>query len=69
MNPELPRDRVSISSKGAFKAEEKDIAIDGFNQVIEMLRVADPSFRESLLKRLAQRDPQLARELRQDLGL
>ncbi len=33
------------------------IAIDGVQQVIEMLRVADPAFRESILSRLAARDP------------
>ncbi|HAR44197.1 MAG TPA: hypothetical protein DCS07_16455 [Bdellovibrionales bacterium] len=51
------------------KKEEGAIAIDGFNQVLEMLRIADPAFRESLLRRLAQRDQELARDLRRDLGL
>lgn len=47
---------------------ETPIRVDGFRQVLEMLRVADPAFRESLLKRLAQRDRELARSLREDLA-
>lgn len=46
---------------------EERIAINGFAQVLEMLKIADPAFRESLLRRLAQRDRQLAHSLRQDL--
>ncbi|OFZ23320.1 MAG: hypothetical protein A2X94_03720 [Bdellovibrionales bacterium GWB1_55_8] len=48
-------------------SSEEQIAINGFNQVLEMLRIADPAFRESLLRRLAQRDAALARSLREDL--
>ena len=44
--------------------EEKPVAVNGYQQVIEMLEAADPAFRESLLKRLAQRDPELGRSLR-----
>lgn len=44
------------------------IAVDGFQQVLEMLKIADPVFRESLLKRLAHRDRQLAQELRKSLA-
>ena len=51
------------------KAEEKQIEVDGFQQVLEMLKIADPEFRESLLKRLAARDRELAKTLRQDLGI
>jgi len=47
--------------------EPERIPIDGFQQVLEMLRVADPEFRESLLKRLALRDKKLATTLRRDL--
>jgi len=53
---------------GEMKNEEK-VAINGFAQVLEMLRIADPAFRESLLKRLASKDPELARTLRNDLHL
>jgi len=48
-------------------AEEKLIPVDGFKQVLDMLKIADPAFRESLLKRLAQRDAALANSLRRDL--
>jgi hypothetical protein len=49
-------------------SDEQGIRINGFAQVVAMLEVADPQFRESLLRRLAQRDPRLARNLRDDLG-
>jgi hypothetical protein len=45
------------------------IAVDGFQQVIEMLKIADPAFRESLLNRLAARDRELAKQLRADLEI
>ncbi len=44
--------------------QEEGLKIDGLQQVIEMLKHADPSFRESLLKRLTSRDPKLAQSLR-----
>jgi hypothetical protein len=47
---------------------EEQIRIDGFQQVLEMLKIADPEFRESLLARLATRDRQLANNLRRDLA-
>ncbi len=48
-------------------SREKLIPVDGRGQVLEMLRVADPAFREKLLRQIERRDPQLARELRRDL--
>jgi hypothetical protein len=50
-------------------AKEDPIQVNGFAQVLEMLKIADPEFRESLLRRLAARDRELARSLRADLGL
>ncbi|MBI2712228.1 MAG: hypothetical protein HYX41_05125 [Bdellovibrio sp.] len=47
---------------------QQQIPIDGFKQVLEMLQYADPQFRESLLRRLAQRDRELAQSLRRDLA-
>lgn len=47
---------------------DEPIAIDGFNQVVEMLMAADPTFRESLLSRIARRDPRLARSLREQIS-
>jgi hypothetical protein len=66
-HPEIPG---TDSDGKSLPAEPEDarIAVDGFNQVLEMLRIADPAFRESLLKRLAKHDPRLARSLRHDLS-
>jgi hypothetical protein len=50
------------------KKKEEQVPVHGFQQVLEMLRIADPAFRESLLKRLASRDLQLAKTLRNDLA-
>ncbi len=47
--------------------DPKPIPIDGYKQVLDMLRIADPAFRESLLKRLAQKDRELANSLRKEL--
>ena len=47
--------------------EADSIPINGFQQIVEMLRVADPTFRDSLLKRLAIKDKNLAFSLRKDL--
>ena len=43
---------------------EEGVKIYGLQQVIELLKHADPSFRDSLLKRLTSRDPKLAQSLR-----
>ena len=43
---------------------EEGTKINGLQQVVDLLRFADPAFRESLLKRLTQRDPKLATSLR-----
>ena len=48
---------------------QEPIRVDGFQQVLAMLRVADEEFRESLLRRIAARDQNLARSLRADLGI
>ena len=43
------------------------IRVDGRGQVLEMLRAADPAFRETILRGLEKRDAALARALRRDL--
>ena len=43
---------------------EEGLRINGLQQVVDLLQFADPAFRESLLKRLTQRDPQLAQQLK-----
>ena len=42
---------------------EEGIKINGLEQVIQMLKHADPAFRDSLIKRLTARDPKLAQNL------
>ena len=43
---------------------EEMIRVDGKAQVIDLLRTADPQFREVLLRGIEKKDPRLARELR-----
>ena len=50
------------------KAKPKGIRIDGFQQVVDLLRAADPEFRQSLLRRIMAHDPVLARNLQTDLA-
>lgn len=57
--------RSTPTGKGT---KEELIPIDGRQQVLDMLRAADPLFREQLLRQIAGRDPLLARELRARLG-
>lgn len=47
--------------------KEEMIRVNGFAQVLEMLRVADAEFRETILRGIERRDPRLARELRREL--
>jgi hypothetical protein len=61
---------AAAASPGAQQPiSDAPIPFDGFQHVLEMLRAADPAFRESLLRRLAARDARLARDLRADLAL
>ena len=46
---------------------EDGVKLNGLQQVVDMLKYADPSFRESLLRRIAQRDPNLALQLKKTL--
>ncbi len=48
--------------------KEEMIPINGFAQVLAMLKVADQEFRASLLKRLSVRDPKLASALKAELS-
>ena len=55
------------SEQLAQNTHEEGIKINGLQQVVDLLRNADPAFRESLLKRLTQRDPNLAHHLRKTM--
>lgn len=61
-----PAPTAAAPSESAVTNEER-IPVNGFSQVLEMLKIADPEFRESLLRRLGAKDRDLARQLRQDL--
>lgn len=46
------------------KGEDGAYRVHGFQQVIEMLKIADDEFRISLLRRLERAEPELARQLK-----
>ncbi len=63
-----PGKNINQPPTGAPDAKvEEPIKVDGFAQVLAMLKIADNEFRQSLLKRLAARDPELAHSLRDEL--
>lgn len=43
--------------------QEEGMKINGLQQVIDMLRHADPQFRASLIRRIQAKDPKLAQNL------
>jgi hypothetical protein len=61
-------EKYKENQKSPAAPEPEPIPIDGFQQVLDMLKIADPAFRESLLRRLALRDQELVNSLRKDLG-
>jgi hypothetical protein len=64
----VPKAPAAPAQQKESEEGEQKIAINGFQQILDMLRVADPEFRESLLRRLAARDRTLAQALRRDLA-
>lgn len=60
-------EQIQNDAKTEMVPENDRIAINGFQQIVEMLHIADPQFRESLLRRIAQKDRELANSLRRDL--
>jgi hypothetical protein len=64
MNPRnRPMERNPAEPQTQSMSPEQDIRINGLEQVVEMLRYADPQFRASLLRRIQARDPALAQKL------
>lgn len=55
------------NGNGQQNSQEEMIRVDGRGQVLDMLRAADPEFREILLRGIEKRDARLARELRREL--
>jgi hypothetical protein len=56
-----------VQAAPVVQEEKKAIRINGYQQILEMLRVAEPTFRDSLLQRIAQHDRRLALSLRDEL--
>ena len=56
-----------IAADASAKAQEM-VRIDGYQQVLEMLRIADDEFRRSLLARLSRQAPDLAAALKKELA-
>ena len=50
-----------------IQKKEEMIRVDGHAQVLDLLRTADPEFREVLLRGIEKRDRELARTLRAEL--
>lgn len=63
-NPDLR----NIAEPAKPLSTENTIKVDGFGQVLAMLEIADDDFRDSLLRRIAQRDPALAQQLHQEIS-
>jgi hypothetical protein len=49
------------------KKDSEGVRVNGFQQVIDLLRTADPEFRESLLRRMMRQDPTMASQLQAEL--
>lgn len=67
MNTYQRNGRIEEETPTAQNQEEKGVRVDGFQQVLEMLCVADDDFRRSLLMRLEAQDSTLVRNLRSKL--
>jgi hypothetical protein len=63
------KDSKSSEQSDPPPQKKQGVRVNGIQQVIDMLRVADAPFRESLLSRIAAQDRSLAIELRRKLGL
>ena len=61
-------DQGNRNSSNSASSPEDMVRVDGRGQVLEMLRTADPTFRETILRGIESRDPNLARELRRRLA-
>ena len=64
INYQNPQQNEPTAQHSIPALPEEGLKVNGLEQVVEMLRFADPAFRESLLKRITLRDPKLAASLR-----
>lgn len=62
-----PTNPVAPATVDGSQNDEAPIKVNGFQQVLAMLRIADDEFRNSLLRRLAARDRELAAALLAEL--
>lgn len=58
-----PAKESAHEQNSAPQHQEEKIQVNGFQQMVDMLRVADPEFRHSLLARLSRADAAMARKL------
>ena len=64
MNSKYPSQEPLETSRRPERTPPEDgIKINGLEQVVQMLRHADPAFRQSMLKRIHARNPQLAQQI------
>lgn len=59
-----PRGMNKASQPNSNMSLEDGMKVNGLQQVIDMLKYADPTFRQSLIRRIEVRDPRLAKQLR-----
>lgn len=65
--PIAPKTAAQDPTPNASDENGDSIRVDGFAQVLDLLKVADPAFRESLLRRMARQNPDLVLNLRRQL--
>jgi hypothetical protein len=64
MNPNLKSfEDLEARNTRTAPVDEEGVKINGLEQVVQMLRYADPVFRQSMLKRIHARDPKLAQQI------
>jgi hypothetical protein len=64
MNQKYPSfEQMESTRRQDMTPPEEGIKINGLEQVVQMLRHADPAFRQSMLKRIHARNPQLAQQI------
>jgi hypothetical protein len=64
MNQKYPSmEQLESNRRPEMMPPEEGIKINGLEQVVQMLRHADPAFRQSMLKRIHARNPQLAQQI------
>ena len=60
--------KSNMSQETLEEPKEKLYRVHGFEQIIEMLHIADPEFRNSLLRRIENQNPELALSLKKALS-